>query len=485
MRTLGLDEHAPSVARHWVRPVLEDWQATKHADDTELVASELVTNAIFHAAPPVSIALTELPDGIRVEVTDASPHLLPVASGTGLAEVLELDADWTSMTALDTETMTGRGLVLVETIASSWGTVTSDTTKTVWADIGTPGPPPATGPTPAPTTTTTSSGATVDVELLALPARLVLTSAANLDDVVREFSVAQRNAQALDARIGPLAQQLLSRTSGVREPVRVASRRAIDAGERIVSVTVPTPAAAEPVLREFLDIIEQLSDFCADGALLSLAPTEEVRAFRRWYVEEIASQLAGATPTMCSFPAIAVDDERVQAAARAADRDLPASVAVRGRDRVDDLVLELAQVGDVRSVVDALAAAVADCLGANSASLCLLTDDGRSLELVEAGYPDDVVGHWSTFPVAADLPASEVVRTKTPMFLRTPRERDVRFPVFTRTPVIGSGAIGIVPVGTRGALVTGFPESRQFTADDRELLAALAQAADDALNRLH
>ncbi|MEA3054635.1 MAG: hypothetical protein QOD30_67, partial [Actinomycetota bacterium] len=411
-----------------------------------------------------------------------SPTLLPVASGTGLNEVLALDAELTSMTKLDAETMTGRGLSVVGTCSIQWGVATEPETKTVWADVGTAGPDVIEANAPV-STRDDSNDVRVPVELLAVPARLVLTSAANLDDVLREFTVARRHPAGLDARVGPLASRLMARSAGVREPVRVAARRAIENGERLVSLTVPTPAAAEGVLTDFLHVIEQLSDHCAEGSMLSLAPTDEVREFRRWYVGEINAQLNGADPTTSPFPAIALDDSRLVEAAAAADL-VTVDSAWAAPPNIDDLAAAVGSATDRQGIVNALGGALEAALGTTNVSLCLVTEDGRSLELVEVGYPDDVTGRWSTFPLDADLPASEVVRTGQPMFLRTPAERDARFPIFTRTPILGSGAIGIVPVGRRGALVTGYPEPRPFARADRDTLAAFAAATLAALARI-
>jgi hypothetical protein len=46
--------------------------------------------------------------------------------------------------------------------------------------------------------------------------------------------------------------------------------------------------------------VEQLLDeadaFCRDGTLLTLEPSPDVVAFRRWYIGELARQVAGEAP---------------------------------------------------------------------------------------------------------------------------------------------------------------------------------------------
>ncbi|MFB7867563.1 ATP-binding protein [Streptomyces sp. NPDC056069] len=69
---------APATARHAVRPVLEAWGVDgDRVYDILLVVSELVTNAVTHALPPVMLHLHAAADGagrVQVHVTDSGPR---------------------------------------------------------------------------------------------------------------------------------------------------------------------------------------------------------------------------------------------------------------------------------------------------------------------------------------------------------------------------------------------------------------------------
>jgi len=75
VQPVSLDlEHGPSAvrtARHFVRSALREGVADL-ADDAELVVAELVTNAVLHATPPVSISVRASGSGVRIEVADGS-----------------------------------------------------------------------------------------------------------------------------------------------------------------------------------------------------------------------------------------------------------------------------------------------------------------------------------------------------------------------------------------------------------------------------
>lgn len=112
--TCALD--APAKARRFVKTNLEAWRVTEHLDDALLVVSELVTNAVLHAGTDLTVSVARRNDVIRLAVQDAY-RVLPLAS----------DAE--------TQSPTGRGLVVVAAVARRWGADFADSGKVVWADI--------------------------------------------------------------------------------------------------------------------------------------------------------------------------------------------------------------------------------------------------------------------------------------------------------------------------------------------------------------
>jgi anti-sigma regulatory factor (Ser/Thr protein kinase) len=86
----------------------------------ELVASELVTNAIVHGAPPVDLEVdTDNGRQVRITVTDGDPTLptVPPQSPSPTQEG-------------------GRGLLMVETLSTAWGLHRTADGKQVWCEIG-------------------------------------------------------------------------------------------------------------------------------------------------------------------------------------------------------------------------------------------------------------------------------------------------------------------------------------------------------------
>jgi len=149
---------------------------------------------------------------------------------------------------------------------------------------------------------------------------------------------------------------------------------------------------------------------------------------------------------------------------------------------------ELARLSSWDDVAGYVIGAAVQLLGGNTGSLCLLTADDRELEIVaEHGYSLEVSAVWTKFRVDAPLPASEAVRTGKAVFITSPEDRDERYPVCQGQPVVEDQAYAVEPLiaGGRilGALVLGFEEPREFSADEQALLAAAAGRCAEALDK--
>jgi serine phosphatase RsbU (regulator of sigma subunit)/anti-sigma regulatory factor (Ser/Thr protein kinase) len=113
---LPQSEKAPSLARRFVADALTALGAVEQLDVAELLASELVTNALLHGAPTVSVEVLAVPGGIRVAVQDAHPDL-------------------PSKRTAAREDEHGRGLLLVEMLARAWGVDARPPGKSVWFEL--------------------------------------------------------------------------------------------------------------------------------------------------------------------------------------------------------------------------------------------------------------------------------------------------------------------------------------------------------------
>ena len=107
------DATGPVAARRFVRRFASDY-TLGDAEVLELIASELVTNAIVHGAAPVQLILRYEDGETTIEVADG-------------------DTDVDNVRRADRAEAGGKGLHLVASLAKRWGTRPSPTGKTVWA----------------------------------------------------------------------------------------------------------------------------------------------------------------------------------------------------------------------------------------------------------------------------------------------------------------------------------------------------------------
>ena len=118
------DATAPGVARRFLRTRLEDWGVDEDTVEAALLCvSELVTNAVIH---------TGTGSELSTQVEDAFVTVL-VRDGGGAGTV--------HLPAVSDEplTVSGRGLTLVDAVASAWAAEHGTDGTTVWFEIERPG----------------------------------------------------------------------------------------------------------------------------------------------------------------------------------------------------------------------------------------------------------------------------------------------------------------------------------------------------------
>ncbi|MET9361580.1 ATP-binding protein [Streptomyces sp. NPDC006632] len=121
--------------RDFAADALDDWGWTSTADaadaervdDVLLLVSEVVTNACLHAGGPRELVLRHADGRLRAEVSDSS-HAVP----TRRPHVPSMPG--------------GHGLMMLDRLAGSWGSVPSAAGKTVWLEMALPSHGSRTGP---------------------------------------------------------------------------------------------------------------------------------------------------------------------------------------------------------------------------------------------------------------------------------------------------------------------------------------------------
>jgi anti-sigma regulatory factor (Ser/Thr protein kinase) len=116
---LPADPRAARMARDLLRTQASAVLSAAELEDALLLASEVVTNAVLHGTPPITlqVALLELPPGARVSVTDSREEPPAVRVNDRAADA-------------------GRGMAVVDALATRWGVERlPEGGKTIWFEV--------------------------------------------------------------------------------------------------------------------------------------------------------------------------------------------------------------------------------------------------------------------------------------------------------------------------------------------------------------
>ncbi|MFC5142082.1 ATP-binding protein [Actinomycetospora rhizophila] len=116
----GVDPRAPGDARQHVRRVCHSWAVDEDAREAaEIVVTELVTNAVEHAASASVVEVERTAHALRLTVRDFDSAPLP------------------EVRLPEPTSPRGRGLAMVAAVATTWGVEAHRDGKTVWAEMAT------------------------------------------------------------------------------------------------------------------------------------------------------------------------------------------------------------------------------------------------------------------------------------------------------------------------------------------------------------
>ena len=280
-----------SVARRAVRELLTANDREDLSELSELLVSEVVTNALLHAGTEIDVAATVDHTGVRIVVGDGSAHLPSRRHYAATAG-------------------TGRGLMMLESLVDDWGVARREGGKTVWfhmsgADTELEGSLARAGLMPA---VDNLEGVLeladlddrVPVELRNMPLLLHAAWQEHAEALLREYLLArldvdgedpiQVHADATDA-IAVLEEHIPRARVAITPDELMA-----DATEPLVSavrVEVPVPVGSVPHFATLDRVIEEALDLSREGLVLTPPTQPEVQAFRRWLCDQVVRQAAG------------------------------------------------------------------------------------------------------------------------------------------------------------------------------------------------
>lgn len=284
------------LARSWVSRVLEEIGRDDLVDAAQLGVSELVTNALIHSQPPLSVRVRGTKDHPRIEVVDSSP--VPPARPEVAPEPEDVD-DFNLTTF-------GRGLDLVAMMSSRWGSdlAHDGRSKSVWfepsdqarAAVHVDGEifdfDPQGGESPA-----MAQGPRMRVELLGLPARLFGELRRYHFEVRRELRLLAITAPD-DYPLATRITEVFNQADRERRSARGIAEldKAIADGVESVDLEYSVPVSAPQTMALIRDLLDEVYHAFSSEHLLALRPPEILEELQTWYFTEFERQAAGGAP---------------------------------------------------------------------------------------------------------------------------------------------------------------------------------------------
>ena len=259
------------------------------AETAELAITELVTNAVLHAKPPMSMRVAGTFDHPRFEVADGS-RVVPTVNPR-MTDEDELLATF------------GRGLGLVAMCALSWGVDVHDDGKIVWFEpdehvaetpsdpvIDLPSDDAQRGPVEVPDDYVT-------VVFDAMPVRLIADFRRHFREVRRELRLLAL-AHETDYPVAKSLTELFERVDEISLAMSglAALDDAIAQGVERADIVFRMPPGSPDTMAQLLDLLELADEFCRTQRLLALAATPQQFQLQRWFLGEFQRQGRGDPP---------------------------------------------------------------------------------------------------------------------------------------------------------------------------------------------
>lgn len=285
--SLGTGPRGVQDARRWVVATCRDIGRHELTECAELGVSELVTNALLHGDPPLSVRVRGTWEHPRVEVRDGSTEVPQMPSDD------PSDEDALLLTF-------GRGLAIVARCAAAWGVEVEPDGKVVWFV-----PAPHTGDHMAEGVVTGDlldaarppSSDEIRVKLRGVPLRLFIEFQRHYRELRREvrlLSLAHQEEYPLAKKLSDLFGSL---ERDLREGIGSSQiGDALRSGAASTDLHVAMPRQTAATIGRFIELLDLADEFCRQERLLSLARTPEQQAFQRWFFTEFVRQEAGAEP---------------------------------------------------------------------------------------------------------------------------------------------------------------------------------------------
>jgi hypothetical protein len=195
-------------------------------------------------------------------------------------------------------------LQLLDCLAAAWGWERTDNGKVVWFDL----PVPVDGSLPPRAERRSYDDPYprgTPIALLEAPIQKMIRTAAHYDGLYREFRLILEldpsHLRAVPGRLLSLIDELGTSFLGFGRTAEEVWETAVGENRDTVDVHFRFPSEASPAVVRYNQLLDEADDYCQRAELLTIAPTDEALAVRRWAFGQVVCQCDGEPPTPWSL----------------------------------------------------------------------------------------------------------------------------------------------------------------------------------------
>ncbi|MFZ2501410.1 MAG: ATP-binding protein [Nocardioides sp.] len=277
---VGSGPRSVSIARRWVIEACSQIDRPDLAECAALGVSELVTNALLHAAPPIEVAIGGTQEHPRIEVSDQTP--IPP-----------------SRRVVDPLSTTGRGVEIVAMCATMWGVEIDGEHKTVWFEPAADSDPSRVPSytfhqTAVPIESSVAEGAEVTLLGVDVPQCQELQDYyAGLRRELRLLSLTREHDYPLATSLSDL---FTSFDEAFPSIVLDQVQEAADRGQQVVDVRVRMSPRLPPLIPQIIEVLDLAEAFSRAQRLLTVSRTPDQLNYCHWFFGEFLRQSEGGQP---------------------------------------------------------------------------------------------------------------------------------------------------------------------------------------------
>lgn len=281
--TVAVGPRSVGLVRRWVSEACVRIGRPELVDCARLGVSELVTNALLHGAPPISVAVRGTVEHPRIEVSDGSPRPPSVAGGReGLST-------------------TGRGLSIVAKCSNAWGAEVESNRKIVWFEPASEvrphvDPPYSLSMTEAPRTTDLSEEF-IPITILGARASTCHALLTHYRELRRELRMLAMTHSDDYPLANHLSELILSFEKEFPQAAVAQLEHALSQGHTELDVEVHVGPRLPTLIPQILEVLDLADAFSRAQKFLALARTPDQHAYCHWFLGEFSRQANGQAPS--------------------------------------------------------------------------------------------------------------------------------------------------------------------------------------------